>query len=235
MFENKMRFKFVLFCLNIKTIIMISFSFLTIYSSSPLTHATPRVYVAENVVIIDFDDVLRLFVHSFQSHFHSNYRQYFNWAEFRSITLGFNFVTLLSPWSFVSFLLRLFNCIQASHLIRDVTSEQMLQIFSRRKKKNDLKGRMKIYEVYLLLFRKCFHIRYPHIKSSLQLNVSGISKHEKRFCDQERWKKHLTNAILLSWKVWMKVVRIKSVGWSSANAFVFYWFNLMTHWPSKLS
>lgn len=28
------------------------------------------------------------------------------------------------------------------------------------------KRRMEIYEPYLLLFRECFHIRYPHIKSS---------------------------------------------------------------------
>ena len=64
MFENKMRFKLILLCLNIKTIIMISFSFFAIYSSAPLTHAMFRLYfryAAEKVVIIDFDDVSFVF------------------------------------------------------------------------------------------------------------------------------------------------------------------------------
>lgn len=164
MFENKMRFKLVLLCLNIKTIIMISFSFFAIYLPAPLTHATFRLYAAEKVVIIDFDDVLRLFVHSFQSHFHSNYRQYFNWPELRSITLWLSIRSASQS-------LKL--CSLPPQTVQIVTKfriwyvhklpNKVLRNFGIRKKK--WWGRMKIYEVYLLLFRKCFHIRYPRIKS----------------------------------------------------------------------
>lgn len=44
-----------------------------------------------------------------------------------------------------------------------------------------IEWRMEIYEIYLLLFRECFHIRYPNIKSSLQLDSLEAPKQHPRY------------------------------------------------------
>lgn len=51
---------------------------------------------------------------------------------------------------------------------------------------------MEIYEPYLLLFRECFHIRYPRIKSSFSLGASDfLILTVGRGTGEEKMKKNL--------------------------------------------
>lgn len=169
---------------------MISFSFfaITLRSSSLLNtcnaanvHLQRREW--KKVVIIDFNAFCAvLFVHLLQSHLHDNYRRYFNWA---AVSADEIFLWLFPPalqalQYFMCFFQRLGSGSIVS-MVRYVPKIRNINVFflmfrpqnkssafasGENEEEKWSKRRMEIYEPYLLLFRECFHIRYPHIKSS---------------------------------------------------------------------
>lgn len=195
-----MRFKFCVFFASFQQLPVISFSFSAVYScsSSLLDNTCNALYRSEQkkVAIIDFDVFCAvLFVHLFQSHLHDNYRRYFNWAAvwadgvFLLLLCGsvHNPCNILCASTNISGPVRLYlwcaTCRKSLTknifflTLRPRNKYKKLSIFERSGENEEekwSKRRMEIYEPYLLLFRECFHIRYPRIKSSFSLRASDF-------------------------------------------------------------